>query len=66
MKTIKDIESLSGKRVLLRLDLNVPIKDGKIIDDFRIKKAIPTIEYLHKKGAVVIILTHLGEDGKDS
>lgn len=66
MKTIKDIENLSGKKVLLRLDLNVPMSEGKILDDFRIKKAIPTIEYLHKKGAVVIILTHLGEDGKDS
>ena len=66
MKTIKDIENLSGKKVLLRLDLNVPMNDGKIIDDFRIKKSIPTIEYLHKKGAIVIILTHLGDDGKEN
>jgi len=66
MKTIKDIESLSGKRVLLRLDLNVPMSEGKILDDFRIKKAIPTIEYLNKKGAIVIIMAHLGDDGKES
>ena len=66
MKTIKDIENLSGKRVILRLDLNVPMKDGKILDDFRIKKSIPTLEYLHKKGAIVIIIAHLGEDGKES
>lgn len=66
MKTIKDIENLSGKRVILRLDLNVPMSNGKILDDFRIRKSIPTIEYLHKKGAIVIILAHLGEDGKES
>lgn len=66
MKSIKDLESISGKRVLVRVDFNVPMKDGKILDDFRIKKALPTIEFLHKKGAIVIILAHLGEDGKES
>ncbi len=66
MKTIKDIENISGKRILVRLDLNVPIKDGKILDDFRIKKALPTIEYLHKKGAILILISHLGEDGSES
>lgn len=66
MKSIKDIEGLSGKRVLVRVDFNVPMKEGKIIDDFRIKKTIPTVEYLHKKGAIVILLAHLGDDGKES
>jgi len=66
MKSIKEIEKLSGKKVLVRFDFNVPIKDGKVVDDFRIKKAIPTIEYLNKKGAIVIILAHLGDSGKES
>lgn len=66
MKSIKDLENLAGKKVLVRVDYNVPMKDDKILDDFRIQKSLPTIEYLHKKGATVIILAHLGEDGKRS
>jgi len=66
MKSIKDLKSLTGKKVILRVDLNVPIKNGVVLDDFRIKKVIPTILFLQKKGAKVIIISHLGEDGKDS
>jgi phosphoglycerate kinase len=66
MKSIKDIEGLSGKRVLVRVDFNVPIRDGKVLDDFRIKKAVPTIEYLHKKGAAIILISHVGDDGTES
>ncbi|MCX6753776.1 MAG: phosphoglycerate kinase [Candidatus Nomurabacteria bacterium] len=66
MKSIKDIENLKGKRVMVRVDFNVPMKDDKIVDDFRIKAALPTIEYLQKKGAVVILIAHIGEDGEKS
>ncbi|MFA5773593.1 MAG: phosphoglycerate kinase [Candidatus Paceibacterota bacterium] len=66
MKSIKDLKNLFGKRVILRADLNVPIKDGKVLDNFRIKKVIPTILYLQKKGAKVIIISHIGDDGKES
>ncbi|MFA6251342.1 MAG: phosphoglycerate kinase [Candidatus Paceibacterota bacterium] len=66
MKSIKELKSLLGKKVIVRADFNVPIKDGKILDDFRIKKAIPTIEYLQKKGAKIIIISHFGNDGSNS
>src|SRR4051812_3341809 len=49
---------LQGKKVLLRLDLNVPMEDGKIIDDFDIQRVIPTIDFLRKHDAQTIILAH--------
>ncbi|MCR4306885.1 MAG: phosphoglycerate kinase, partial [Candidatus Yonathbacteria bacterium] len=61
---IKDIKNLKGKRVLLRLDLNVPIKNGRVIDDFRIIKSLPTVKFLKKQGARVIIISHIGRDKK--
>ncbi len=59
MLYIKDV-NLYKKNVLIRSDLNVPIKDGKIISDRRIKLSIPTIEYVLNKGSNVIIMSHLG------
>ena len=60
LKTLKDI-NIENKRVLIRVDFNVPLSnDGKITDDFRIAKTIPTIEYLINKGAKIILMTHFG------
>lgn len=63
-KTIKDID-LSNKTVLLRADYNVPLEDGEITDDYRIKQSLPTIKYLLDKNVRLIICSHLGRpDGK--
>lgn len=65
MKSIKSLKNLKGKRVIVRVDFNVPVKDGVIDDNFRIKKGISTIKYLVDKGANILILMHLGKDGTD-
>lgn len=59
-KSIQDLE-LQGKKVLMRVDFNVPMKDGKITDENRIVAALPTIQYALEKGAKVIAFSHLGK-----
>ncbi len=65
-RTIREAGDLLGKRVLLRLDLNVPIRDGKVFDDFRIKASLATLNFLKERGAKIIILSHISGVGKET
>jgi phosphoglycerate kinase len=58
-KTVKDID-LKGKRVLMRVDFNVPMEGGKVTDDKRIKASLPTIKYVLEQGASLVLMSHLG------
>jgi len=64
MKTIKDFD-IKDKKVLIRCDFNVPIINGKIGSEFRIKQALPTLEYAQKQGAKLILMSHLGDNKED-
>lgn len=63
MRSIKEAGELRGKRVLVRVDFNVPILNGFITDDFRIQKTIPLIEYLIDSGAKIILISHFEGEG---
>ena len=60
MNSIKDQKELDGKIVLLRLDLNVPIKNGKITDETRINKILPIFKYLIEKKSKIVVISHIG------
>lgn len=60
LRTIESLGALNGKVVLLRCDLNVPLKDGTITDDGRVRASVPTIRLLLEKGAKVVVMSHLG------
>ncbi len=62
IKSVREAE-VSGKRVLVAVDFNVPMKDGVIVDDARIRACIPTLELLRGRGAKIVVMTHLGRPG---
>jgi phosphoglycerate kinase len=65
-RSVMSLGSLKGKRVFLRVDFNVPVEDGKVIDDYRIQRTIPTINHLKSLGAKIIIATHFSDPEGES
>jgi phosphoglycerate kinase len=66
MKTVRDIPIYDNIPILVRAALNVPVADGKVTNTFRLRKALPTIDFLRKKNAKVILMGHLGEQGTET
>jgi phosphoglycerate kinase len=60
MRTLEELGDVDGKRVLVRVDFNVPLEDGRITDDSRIRGALPTLEWLRERGARLLLVSHLG------
>ncbi len=66
MRTVRDIAVLNDIPVLVRAALNVPVADGKVVNGFRLRRALPTIQYLQSKGARVVLIGHIGEAGTET
>jgi phosphoglycerate kinase len=66
MKTIRDIENFKGVKVLVRVDFNVPVVDGVVADDFRIRKTLPTLQYVRERGAKTILISHIDDNADPS
>ncbi|MBI2100197.1 MAG: phosphoglycerate kinase [Candidatus Vogelbacteria bacterium] len=68
LKSIQDLspQELQGKQVLVRLDLDVPITNGKVTEEFRLRRALPTVQYLKDAGAKIVVVGHIGGDGEKS
>jgi len=64
-KTLNDLGDVTGKRVLVRVDLNVPMQDGRVSDDTRLRATLPTVTELADKGAIVLLLAHFGRPKGD-
>jgi phosphoglycerate kinase len=66
MKSVRDLAKLENTIVLVRTSLNVPIENGKVINDYRLRRALPTIRFLSEKGARVVLMSHIGEAGTET
>ena len=66
MRTVRDIRIFENIPILVRASLNVPVENGKVVNEYRLRRAVPTIQYLRERGAKVILISHLGEQGTET
>ncbi len=66
MRTIRDIPQFENIPILVRVAMNVPLEQGRVVNDYRLRRAIPTIQYLSERGARVVLLSHIGEEGTET
>ncbi len=66
MRTIRDIKLFENIPILVRAPLNVPVANGKVINDYRLRRALPTIQYLRDRGAKIILISHMGQMGTET
>lgn len=66
MRSVRDIPELANLPVLVRAALNVPVENGKVMNDYRLRQALPTIEYLRSRRARIVLASHIGEEGTET
>ncbi len=66
MRTIRDIKLFENIPILVRTTLNVPVEQGKVVNEYRLRRALPTIRYLTERGAKVVLISHIGEKGTET
>ena len=66
MRTVRDIRVFENIPILVRAALNVPVENGKVVNDYRLRRAAPTIQYLRERGAKVVLISHIGEQGTET
>lgn len=66
MRTVRDITHFQNVPILVRTAMNVPLENGKVTNDYRLRRALPTLRYLADKGARVVIISHIGEQGTET
>ena len=66
MRTVRDIPIFQNIPILVRAALNVPVENERVVNDYRLRRALPTIQYLTERGARVVLISHLGEKGTET
>ncbi|MFZ2983837.1 MAG: phosphoglycerate kinase, partial [Minisyncoccia bacterium] len=66
MRSVRDIPRFENVPILVRVAMNVPTENGKVVNDYRLRRSLPTIRFLSERGARVILISHIGEKGTET